>query len=162
MQNLTFTTDGFLFPFEKITIDISTFKNVFVDDFPNSTTRKVIFDNYLRYLDDFSKEITPNFIQWIDGGFVTLKENPRDIDFVTFIDASIHDENETLIDNRYISSVTYNLSLDAYVMKVYPESESAYETYTLFHSENWHSRFIKTRRILNENMLLKGFIEIKF
>ena len=89
MQNITFTDEGFIFPNEKINVDLATLKTIFVDNFPNSTTRKTLYDNYLRYIDDFSKQITPNFTQWINGSFVTLKENPNDIDFVTFIDVDI-------------------------------------------------------------------------
>lgn len=40
MENLTFTELGYLYPNEKITIDIATLEQVFVKDFPNSKTRK--------------------------------------------------------------------------------------------------------------------------
>jgi hypothetical protein len=162
MQTLTFTPEGFLTPFEKINVDLATFERTFVTDFPNSETRKTLFDNYLRYIDSFSKEITPNFTQWIDGSFVTQKENPNDIDLVTLIEVAIHDEKEHLIDEKYISSVTYELGLDAYVMKIYPTTEDAYETYTLFHSEIWYNRFCRTRKNIINDTFSKGFLEIKY
>jgi hypothetical protein len=161
MQNLAFTTDGFLSPFEKITIDISTFKNVFVDDFPNSTTRKAIFDNYLRYLDDFSKEITPNFTQWIDGSFVTLKENPRDIDFVTFINVDLYNNKEEIID-KFLSFSLENQGLDAYILQIYPKENFLYQSYTLQNIENWSKRFSKTKKNTNGIDFPKGFLEINF
>jgi hypothetical protein len=162
MQTLIFTPEGFLTPFEKINVDLATFERTFVTDFPNSKTRKTLFDNYLRYIDNFSKEITPNFTQWIDGSFVSQKENPNDIDLVTFIEVAIHDEKEHLIDEKYISSVTYELGLDAYILKIFAESNPRYKDFTLLHLNKWQQRFSFSKKGQNELIFPKGFIEINF
>ncbi len=159
---MNFDSNGNLEPYEKITTDLTTFEKTFVTDFPNSETRKKLFDNYLRYLEDFSKEMTPNFTQWINGSFVTLKENPKDLDFVTFIDSKLYDEKEQLLDSKFISSVTYNDGLDAFIMKNYPNNVAAYQTYTLFHTDLWFHRFTNSRKNLEKKSFSKGFIEINF
>ena len=160
MQNITFTDEGFIFPNEKINVDLATLKTVFVDNFPNSTTRKTLYDNYLRYIDDFSKQITPNFTQWINGSFVTLKENPNDIDFVTFIDVDIYEKCNSVIDNFWTIS-TYDIGLDAYIVKTFPQNQDEYITQTIRYTNEWFDRFNTSRFDENGKKHLKGFFEIK-
>ena len=163
MQNIIFTDEGFIFPNEKINVDLATLKTVFVDNFPNSTTRKTLYDNYLRYTDDFSKQITPNFKQWINGSFVTLKENPNDIDFVTFIDEKYylqHDEDEVL--DAFYAFSWEKEKLDAFIVGIYPENDSKYLTHTLYFKEQWATLFSRTKATLDGSVFKKGFIEINF
>ena len=161
MQNITFTDEGFIFPNEKINVDLATLKTIFVDNFPNSTTRKTLYDNYLRYINDFSKQITPNFTQWINGSFVTLKENPNDIDFVTFIDVDIYERNKSEIDN-FLSFSLEKEGLDAYILQIYPKYTEQYEEYTHFHLKNWEKRFSFARKNTRKEVFPKGFFEINF
>jgi hypothetical protein len=160
MQTLTFDTLGNLTPSEKITVDLETLKLYFVDAFPESETRKTLFDNYLRYLDAFAKEITPHFTQWINGSFVTQKENPNDMDFVTFLDIKTYERIEPNID-KYLTTTLHDNGLDAYILQVYPTEIELYTSYTLFHTEVWYGRFTNTRKVLGQNKS-KGFIELNF
>ena len=160
MQNLIFDEHGYLVPSEKITIDLATLEQVFVKDFPNSETRKDLFDNYLRYIDTFAKEITPNFTQWINGSFVTKKEDPKDIDFVTFIEAQYYlknDEDETL--DSFFAWNKYGL--DAYIVGEYPRNAQKYIDHTLHFKTQWNNLFSRTRAV-NERVYAKGFLEIHF
>ena len=161
MQNITFTDEGFIFPNEKINVDLATLKTIFVDNFPNSTTRKTLYDNYLRYIDDFSKQITPNFTQWINGSFVTLKENPNDIDFVTFIDVDIllEKSDNGFLDNFYSFSWEKE-KLDAYILDVFPEEDKMYIEHTLKFKNQWFERFTQTKP--GGKKYKKGFLEINF
>ena len=159
MQNTTFTDEGFIFPNEKINVDLVTLKTIFVDSFPNSTTRKTLYDNYLRYIDDFSKQITPNFTQWINGSFVTLKENPNDIDFVTFIDVDIYERNEPNIGN-FMSFSLEKEGLDAYILQIYPQNHILYEAYSVHNQKKWFERFSNTRKDKQAKSFKKGFFEI--
>ena len=161
MQNITFTDEGFIFPNEKINVDLATLKTIFVDNFPNSTTRKTLYDNYLRYINDFSKQITPNFTQWINGSFVTLKENPNDIDFVTFIDVDIllEKSDNGFLDNFYSFSWEKE-KLDAYILDVFPEEDKMYIEHTLKFKNQWFERFTQTKS--GGKKYKKGFLEIKF
>lgn len=96
-MELSFDIRGNLEPYQKIEIEFEELKNYFSDRFENSVTRKAIFDSYAKYLIDFQKEVTPNFVQWIDGSFITNKENPNDIDFVNLIDFDIYEKMSKLL-----------------------------------------------------------------
>lgn len=61
------------------------FEEHFVQGFPRSTTRKEICDGLFRLRAD-SMAVGLSAIQWIDGSFVESKENPNDVDAVTFVD----------------------------------------------------------------------------
>jgi hypothetical protein len=159
MQTLTFDANGYITPSEKITVDLETLQYYFVDNFPESETRKDLFDNYLRYLDAFVKEITPNFTQWINGSFVTQKENPKDIDFVTFVDADLYSQKEKLIE-KYWTTETYDIGLDAYFLNIYSIDAIEYSQYIIYREE-WLARFKRTRKNDFGNHLKKGFLEIK-
>lgn len=94
---MTFDQNGHLFPYEVIETTLEVFEDVFVKSFPTSSTRSVIFAEYLTYLNRLQQIIGKEFYQWIDGSFTTQKLNPRDIDIVTFIEASLFDANEPLL-----------------------------------------------------------------
>ena len=95
-MELSFDIRGNLEPYQKIEIEFEELKNYFSDRFENSVTRKAIFDSYAKYLIDFQKEVTPNFVQWIDGSFVTNNKNPKDIDLINLVDYEIVEEKGTL------------------------------------------------------------------
>ena len=87
---LNFDLRGNLFPYEIIPCDLSEFSSVFVDKFSNSQSRKLHFDRYLKYSTDLKILVDLPFLkQWVNGSFVTLKNNPDDIDFITFLDHSV-------------------------------------------------------------------------
>ena len=92
-----FNSRGFIMPYQRITSSVEEIAEVFVKPFPDSETRQIIFDNYLNYLDDFQTLITPNFIHWLDGSFMSKKLNPNDLDFVAFIDYRIYQQKEEQI-----------------------------------------------------------------
>lgn len=58
----------------------------FVDPFPHSIRRGVIFDKFSQFLKDI---LCLNFVTelWLNGSFVTEKPEPGDIDVVAFYDA---------------------------------------------------------------------------
>src|ERR1051326_1030554 len=65
--------------------DEETFRHRLVDDFPNSQTRRAIFEGFfLLRQDALSQKIVAT--QWIDGSFVESKLAPSDIDLVSFVD----------------------------------------------------------------------------
>ena len=84
-MELTFDIRGNLMPYEKVRLTLSEFEELFVHSFDKQSTRYEIFENYSKFISDFKKEITPHFIQWVNGSFVSNKKNPNDIDFVTLI-----------------------------------------------------------------------------
>ena len=94
---MTYDFRGHLAPYSIIEMTFDDFQHHFVEAFPNSPTRLLIFEEYKRYLSDFQTLITGNFIQWIDGSFVTQKSNPRDIDIVTLIDFEAYQSKKDVI-----------------------------------------------------------------
>jgi len=80
----SFDIRGNLLPTQRVHLSFETFKATFVDSFELESTRHQIFENYCRFLDDFSTSITPKFTHWINGSFVSNRVNPNDIDFFCF------------------------------------------------------------------------------
>ena len=152
VKDLYFDIRGNLKPYERITMDLNTFKFFFVDSFENSELRGKIFDEYQRYLIAFSREITSNFIQWIDGSFVTNRIAPNDLDFVTLIDHEVFEAKEGLIESKFrlAGAKIYFDGLDAYTVKVYPENHSKRNIteFDLVYWDNWFSQTKKNRRKL--------------
>jgi hypothetical protein len=88
---------------ESIELSIETFREIFVDKWLDKTsTRRAIFQNFETYISDFKNLITPNFTMWVDGSFVNAKkDNPNDIDFVSFIDYRVYEAKKALIDKQF-------------------------------------------------------------
>lgn len=157
-----FDVRGNLSPSGKSEFDFDEFKSVFVDSF-DSEKRLEIFENYNQYLLDFNEEITPNFVQWIDGSFVSNKMNPADIDFVTLIDFDIYEKNEELIESKFGKYGVRNHYeyVDAYLVKFYPEDHERRKI-TDFDLVYWLTWFSETKKNRAKKKFPKGFVEIKF
>ncbi|MCA9407028.1 MAG: hypothetical protein KC684_10845, partial [Candidatus Omnitrophica bacterium] len=102
-MELKFDIRGNLRPYERIEVTLDEFKENFVGPFEKTSSRHEIFENYIRYVEEFKKEITPKFKQWIDGSFVTNKVNPRDIDIVNIVDYEIAKENYDLLREKFLN-----------------------------------------------------------
>lgn len=101
---------------------MDTLEAYFVTAFPNSTTRKRLFENYLRYIYRFQDEVFPIFEQWVNGSFVTQKENPNDIDLVTFLDYEAYGKRGDKVLDRFWSFSLESEGIDAYIVKGYPST----------------------------------------
>lgn len=135
-KNIKFNKNGYLLA-GLYELNTDELRYHFVDAFPNSETRPLIFDNYLRYVYRFQDQVFPYFEQWIDGSFVTQKENPKDMDLVTFVDHRVYDlRGDTLMD-RFWSFSLESERLDAYIVK---ECEMEDETYPIY--QRFKMRFL--------------------
>jgi len=162
-MELNFDIRGNLKPYEKVELKLEDLVEIFVNNFEESATRNEIYQNYTKYLKDFEQEITPNFIQWIDGSFISNKTNPRDIDFVTLIDFDIYQKNEQIIDSkfrRYGAKANYS-RIDAYTIKNYPKNHER-RNITEFDLVYWSNWFTETKKNRAKKKFKKGFIELKF
>ena len=81
-MNLKYNEYGCLFE-GVYELSLEDVENEFVKD--NSQRRRDIFDYYKSHLNDI-KSTGFCLNHWIDGSFVTLKENPNDIDTLTEFD----------------------------------------------------------------------------
>jgi hypothetical protein len=158
-----FDTRGNLIPYEKTRLPFSRFKELFVDDFGENSTRMPIFEEYTRFLNDFRRLIITDFVQWVNGSFISEKLNPRDIDFVTLIDYQTFRLNESVIESQFtLWGVKRNYSnLDAYTIIMFPEGHNEY---FMTHSDQlyWQDWFSRTKLNRSKRSFPKGFVEIHF
>jgi hypothetical protein len=92
--------------------------------------------------------------------YVSKKNNPGDIDLVTFLDFDVIQKLGSKLDNFKYPNSEIIYGVDAYIVEVYPETHRDRFRY-VSDKAYWMDRFTKTRRIRG-NRLSKGFLEIKF
>ncbi|MCB0633190.1 MAG: hypothetical protein R2824_03765 [Saprospiraceae bacterium] len=160
MKELDFNSNGYLSPYHPIDSNTDSLEHYFVANFPNSRTRKKLFQNYQQYTSRFSQEIYPYFEQWIDGSFVSLKENPNDIDIVTFLDYKIFNLRAYKLDD-FLSFSLESEGIDAYIVPIYPENHPFYSKGRQLKTQ-WLDRFSSTKADIFDNIHPKGFLSINF
>jgi len=157
---LTFNSKGLLVPNLNIQSSISELKNEFVDNIPTDK-RKILFNNFIEYSRQLKVACNNvEVLQWIDGSFTTKIPYPDDIDLVTFIDYSVIEPNEALLNNYKFPQSVDIFVVDAYIVKVYPDNHLKYPLF-IGDRSYWMDRFDRTRRNRAGNRLPKGFLEIK-
>jgi len=154
---LNFDEYGNLTPFEVIEVDLATFEAYFVTAFPKSTTRKRLFENYLRYIYRFQDEVFPIFEQWINGSFVTQKENPKDIDMVTFLDYEVYEKRGNKVLDKFWTFSLEDEGIDSYLVKDYPKDHFLYKE-VLKKKDVWLKLYANNRTTIPT----KGFLKIIF
>ncbi len=73
-------------------------EQVFVEAFPESQTRLKLFVHFLRYLEVFKSRVSRRFTVWVNGSYVTRRLNPKDLDFVVFLDYRVYEVQEAFLD----------------------------------------------------------------
>jgi len=156
MQKIEFDENGYLKPYMGIEADVDLLKLIFVDSFPKSDRRAFLFDNYLRFLYGFQDNIFPFFEQWIDGSFVTQKDNPKDIDIVTFLHTDVWSRIDTKKLDKFWSFSLEDQFIDSYLVEVFSEHHPNYPVYQSEKS-NWFKRYQTDRKKVK-----KGFLKLTF
>jgi predicted nucleotidyltransferase len=156
-MKLSFDEKGHLVPYEIITIDWAVFVETFVNSFVENSTRHRIFEKFERFIEEVKILLNDSFEIWINGSFVTKKENPKDIDVVI------------LVPNSLISSKLENLFLNVkrskgkeihpFLLELFP---SEHPKYILYFSDckYWFSQFSSTKPNRRNEHFSKGFIKI--
>ncbi len=161
MFTYNFDENGNLTPYKQIETDLDTLKANFVDAFPTSKTRKILFENYLRFVYRFQDKVFPYFEQWINGSFVTKKENPNDIDIVTFLDYEIYEKRgEQTLDQFWTFSLE-DQGIDSYIVKKYPKGHTNYLGFITLQNQ-WIDTYSSTNPKKEGKILPKGFLKITF
>ncbi len=159
---LQFDQRGLLTPYKRVSLKLEEFEAFFVREFPLSSSRKEIFTKYLSYLGAFQRAVSPNFTHWLDGSFLTKKENPRDLDFVTLLDFSVVKQKEALLREKFLKDQALDFfGLDAYLVEVFPEGHPNHFI-TKLDLAYWNSWFSRTSENRAGRSYLKGFVEISF
>lgn len=160
LMPLIFDEKGYLMPYCKIETSLEIFKQVFVSQFSNNSTRHELFVGYLHYMNDFRIQVMPNAIQWVGGSFVTQKESPNDIDFITLIDSEIYEEKEKLIDTSFTKDgARKKYGVDAFTVRIYPEKHPKFAL-TTGDLAYWYETWQTSRKDRFGRKNLKGFLEL--
>lgn len=153
---MDFDASGYLTPYAVLETSLAEFEAVFVTDFPESQTRRRIFERYLGYVEEFQRFVGSGFYQWIGGSFVTRTLNPRDIDFVAFVDWQTHDKFPREMSRFREVKYDRRLQLDGYVVPVYPEG---HPDHRLFYLDQTQWRFDFGQDLKRRP---KGIIQLNF
>ncbi|WP_128548671.1 DUF6932 family protein [Larkinella soli] len=156
-----FDQHGFLTPYGVIETDFSIFEQVFVSAFPESTTRRALFDGLMEFDECLQKLLPEGYFQWIDGSFVTKKLNPADIDLVTFVDYRWYERQESAFNELRAWRFDREKGIDGYFVKIYPEDHPLVNGYRYDKTE-WAFTFSKTAPKPGHQRRNKGFIQLTF
>lgn len=161
-MEIKFDARGLLMPYKRIELSLESFEENFVTAFEKASSRGQIFENYKRFISAFREQVSPKFIQWINGSFVSNKQNPRDIDFVTIIDYEIFTEKEKLIEDEFrLKGAKEKYAVDAYTIRKYSEVDAKYLNYQ-HELVYWDSWFSQTKKNRAKKKFQKGYIQISF
>lgn len=156
---LKFDNKGYLTPNNNIPSTLEEFKSEFVDLMPGER-RSELFDGYQRYCNDLKTVLdNESFFQWIDGSYVTKKQEPNDLDVVTFINGAVVDLLKEKLEPFKFPKSVENYGVDGYIVAVFDEAHKHYPVY-LADKGYWMDHFDKTRRGRNGQKHQKGFLEL--
>lgn len=161
-MDFSFDIRGYLKPYGKNEINKENLKKVFVDPFDEASSRKRLYQGYLKYNKDLQALLAgQRYVQWIDGSFISTQINPRDIDLVSLIDYRFIEKYELELKRFLNRDGKNNYGIDGYMVRVYPEGHDKYirTKSDLIYWESWFSMSKKNRR---KQRFPKGFVEIKF
>jgi len=159
-MQLAFDDNGFLVPHQPLPVDLRTMERVFVEALPSSQTRQRLFVHFLRYLEGFKSRVGRRFTVWVNGSYVTQRLNPKDLDFVVFLDYRVYEEQEPFLDKFWSFSLEAE-GLDAYLVKAFPAGHPLHQQ-TLSDRALWLSLYQKTKWREDNAFYEKGFLELNF
>ena len=132
----------------------------FVLAFPDSKTRADLFHEWTKYNRFLRAEIGEDYVQWVNGSFVTQKINPKDIDVVSFIPYRLYEQYQLVLDKLWTDSWERE-GIDAYFVKVYPAEHPEFDKATKRDYRQWMVRYAATKPDENFVQRQKGFLSIE-
>lgn len=132
-------------------------KTLLVDPFPNSQTRAVLYERWLAVREAI-RRVVPVQAEWLNGSYVTKKEDPGDIDMISFLDPAV-DQLDAADQVLLSTLVAEDLSRDlhgchSFPVIAYPEGHPGHSAY-LGAKQTWAAFFGRDR---DGNS--KGYLEI--
>lgn len=149
---MEFDNFGNLHPYSIIKAELNIIEDLFVTSFVESITRKTLFGDFYLFLNEM-KRIVENGTLWLDGSFVTLKKDPKDIDILIFVRSEILLKKERELT---ILKKKYQPKIDSYFIEILPENHPKYFLFEMNRKE-WLFTFSTSRSFQN-----KGIIQIEF
>ncbi len=159
MQIVDFDKNGNLFPYDLMEINLESLKYNFVDSMKEREHRNVLYNFLMEYNKHLLSIVKTDYVQWINGSFVTKALKPKDIDLVTFLDFSIIKQNIKELEKMVFPFSFEKYRMDAYIVRVYPESHEKFvhsKSDTLY----WMHHFLKTKPDKFNRTFPKGFVKI--
>ena len=159
-MDLSFDIRGNLKPYKRVPLSIEDFETVFVNSFDEVSPRHDLFRKFQEYTLDFQAHISDEFIQWINGSFISNKRKVNDIDFVNLIDYQLLENKEEQIKQKFIKNKAYKkYGIDAYLLIIYPKGHKL-RRWTESDLLYWNDLFTKTRKDRFGKRYSKGYIEV--
>lgn len=129
---MTFNAKGYLEP-GLYPMDLNEIENILVTPFPHSSTRPSVMSGFRRHTADL-QALVDEYTQFIDGSFVSNKNDPGDIDLVCFIDGdkvdALSPPQQAMLRELLLGPVTKaSHYCDAYFCPSYPDTHANYDSY---------------------------------
>lgn len=154
---MQYDSNGNLTPSGKIEVDAEDFKRHFVDAYPESATRHRIYEGFQAYQETLLNTVRSDIEQWIDGSWVSYKQDPNDIDVVNLVDSQFFEPSEFYRNKLYTKHGSKErYMVDAYVIVVYPKDDPRYYIVTQRSMDFWDDWWSHDRK---RNK--KGYIALK-
>lgn len=127
---MTFNAKGYLEP-GLHPMNLDEIEKVFVTPFPHSSTRPNVMSGFRRHTNDLLA-LVDEYTQFIDGSFVSNKNDPRDIDLVCFIDGdkvdALSPPQQAKLRELVLGPTTKaSHKCDAYFCPSYPDTHANYD-----------------------------------
>lgn len=137
---------------------LEEFEDIFSKN--KSLRRREIMKHYKKHVEEIIN--SPYYLNhWINGSYVTLKENPKDIDTLTEFDGveiDKHDDKTKIEDLIYNAPLRTENTCHSFLVYKYPESfPNEYEKYLEIKSRTLAILFAKNKVTKNP----KGYIKLK-
>lgn len=154
---ISFDQHGNLIPYVSIRLKLTEISEHFVRAFPDSETRPILYNHFLRYVADLSQLLNQPLQQWLGGSFISNKLDPNDIDCVNLILFNDHLEQaiDALIPYLLIGGSRDTYHVDGHLIAIYPPTDERYEAITLPSITYWQT-FLKHDRQNNP----RGIVEL--
>ena len=159
-MNIEFDKHGLITPKEIIELSLADFERIFVKERTAKAHRQQIFDEYLRHNEQIQQEVGGILFQFVNGSFTTLKDKPKDIDVVSFIDYRIYNRKEKEIES-FKEKKKKGDKVDGFiVVRSYPGHPHFILAQLQY--EYWKDLFTQTKPDKKNKAFSKGLVKINF
>lgn len=151
-----FNSKGYLEPYEAIEIDLVSAEELLLWN----EARREIWHNFKAFLEELEEVLQSSFVIWLNGSFVSKKEQPNDLDLVIFTDFRAYEATITKL--LQLKQKYKKAKIDSYFTPHYPEKHEKKYIYEL-DKRDWFWLFSHSRRDIFSGVISKkGFLELKF
>lgn len=154
---ISFDQNGNVTPYDCLKLTLQEVTQHFVNDFPESASRPLLFNSFLHYVIKLNAAINQPALQWLGGSFISMKLDPNDVDCVNLIafNERLEQNAEPLIPYLLIGGSRETYYVDGHLIAIYPPTDKRYEAITLPSMTYWRTFLMNDR---NNNP--RGIVEI--